>query len=151
MLVFGKVDHGTQHGATSPWIDAQFAPIEDYQKQIDAQEHRRYIKTHTPLDGIPFFETCPYLVVFRDPRDAFCSGLNHRDNMTNQELAKQGFPSGANAFHAWINEVREPGTWDLQSVVSMAHFFKTYWEHRHLPNLHVFHYSDMKRDLRVPS
>jgi aryl sulfotransferase len=148
MLVFGKVDHGTQPGVISPWIDAQFAPIEDYLKQVDAQEHRRYIKTHTPLDGIPFFETCPYLVVFRDPRDAFCSGLNHRDNMTNQELANQAFPSGTNAFHDWINGTQELGTWDRQSVESMAHFFKTYWEYRDLPNVHLFHYSDMKRDLK---
>ena len=110
MLVFGKVDHGTQPGIISPWIDAQFAPIEDYLKQVEAQQHRRFIKTHTPLDGIPYYENCTYLVVFRDPRDAFCSGINHRDNMNDQELANSAFPSGPTAFNDWLSHVREPGS-----------------------------------------
>lgn len=148
MLVFREVDHGKQPGVISPWIDAQFAPIEEYLEQVDAQKHRRYIKTHTPLDGIPYFEECTYLAVFRDPRDVYCSGINHRDNMNDQELALSAFPSGPNAFHDWLERVREPGTWDLQSLDSLTHFFKTYWAYRDVPNIHLLHYSDMKRDLR---
>lgn len=148
MLVFGKVDHGTQPGVISPWIDAQFAPIDDYLKQVEAQTHRRYIKTHTPLDGIPYFPECTYLAVFRDPRDAFFSMLNHRDNMADAELAFSVFPSGPGAFADWLSREGEPGTWDLQALVALVQFFKTYWQCRDLPNIHVFHYSDMKRDLK---
>ncbi len=147
MLVFGKVDHGTQPGVISPWIDAQFAPIDDYLKQIEAQKHRRYIKTHTPLDGIPYFLDCTYLAVLRDPRDAFFSMLNHRDNMTDAELALGSFPSGPNAFSDWLNREGDPGNWDQQSLAALVHFFNTYWQYRDLPNIHLFHYSDMKRDL----
>ena len=61
MLVSGKVDHGTQPGLVSPWVDANFVPVEDYLKQVDAQTHRRYMKTHTPFDGIPYFpEPLPF-------------------------------------------------------------------------------------------
>ena len=148
MLVFGKVDHGTQPGVISPWIDAQFAPIDDYLQQVEAQTHRRYIKTHTPLDGIPYFPECTYLVVFRDPRDVFFSMLNHRDNMTDAELAFSTFPSGPSAFADWLAREGEPGTWDLQALSAFVQFFKTYWQYRDLPNIHVFHYSDMKRDLK---
>ena len=148
MLVFETADHGQQPGVVSPWIDADFAPIEDYLAQVEAQEHRRYLKTHTPFDGIPFHPECTYLAIFRDPRDVYFSGTNHRDNMTDQELATSAFPSGPNAFQDWIEKVREPGTWDLQSVESLVHFFKTYWPYRDLPNVHLYHYSDMKRDLR---
>jgi hypothetical protein len=148
MLVFGRADHGQQPGVVSPWIDADFAPIEDYLQQVQAQQHRRYLKTHTPLDGIPYHPQCTYLVVFRDPRDVFFSGINHRDNMTDQELANSAFPSGDNAFQRWLDEVREPDTWDLQSVDSLVHFFNSYWPYRDLPNVHVYHYSDLKRDLR---
>lgn len=148
MLVFGKVDHGKQPGVLSPWLDAEFAPIEDDLAQLEAQQHRRYIKTHSPFDGIPYHPDCQYLAVFRDPRDAYCSGLNHRDNMTDEELAKEAFPSGDNQFADWLYKVREPGTWDLQSVESLTHFFKSYWDYRELNNVHLFHYSDMKRDLK---
>lgn len=148
MLIFGTPDHGKQSSSISPWIDAAFAPLEAYLATVDAQTHRRYLKTHTPFDGIPYYETCPYLVVFRDPRDVFFSGINHRDNMTDQDLANAAFPNGANAFDDWLYKVREPGTWDLQSLDSLTHFFKTYWPYRDLDNVRVYHYADMSRDLR---
>ena len=148
MLVFGTADHGAQPGNISPWVDANFAPIEDYLEQVEAQTHRRYLKTHTPFDGIPYFPDCAYLVVFRDPRDVYISSVNHRDNMTDQELACSALPSGPNAYHDWLTEMMEPGTWDRYTLGALIHFFKTYWPYRDLENVHLFHYSDMKRDLK---
>jgi aryl sulfotransferase len=147
MLVFGTADHGQQPGVISPWIDANFAPIDEYLAQVEAQTHRRYIKTHSPFDGIPYYPECTYLAVFRDPRDVFFSQSNHRDNMNDQALASAVFQTGENAFHDWLREVREPGTWDRYSLDTILHCFKTYWDHRDLPNVHLFHYSDMTRDL----
>jgi aryl sulfotransferase len=147
MLVFGSHDHGQQSSALSPWIDASFAPIDEYLAQIELQSNRRFIKTHTPLDGIPYHPECNYFVVLRDPRDAYFSGLNHRDNMNNQEMANQIFPNGADAFADWLKTERTPPRWDLVSLESITHFFKSYWQYRHLPNIHIFHYSDMQRDL----
>lgn len=148
MLIFGTPDHGKQSSSISPWIDATFAPIDEYLATVEAQTHRRYIKTHTPFDGIPYHEACQYLVVFRDPRDVFLSGVNHRDNMTDQELANTGFPNGEHAFDDWLYKLFEPGACDVQSLDSLVHFFKTYWPYRDLDNLHLYHYSDMSRDLR---
>ena len=71
-LIFGTADHGQSPAYISPWIDAKLDPLDEYLKIVDAQPHRRFIKTHTPLDGIPYFESCEYLAVFRDPRDAYC-------------------------------------------------------------------------------
>lgn len=148
MLVFGTTDHGKQVSSISPWIDAAFAPIDAYLAEIDQQAHRRFIKTHTPFDGIPYYPECTYLVIFRDPRDVYLSGINHRDNMTDEELANSVFPSGANAYSDWLHAVREPGTWDLQSVDSLAHFYRSYWPYRDLPNVHIHHYTDMKNELQ---
>jgi len=77
----------------------------------------------------------------------YCSGLNHRDNMTDADLANAAFPSGDKQFEDWLYKVREPGGWDLQSLDSLAHFLKSYWDFRDLDNVHLFHYSDMQRDL----
>ena len=147
-LVFGTADHGAKPATISPWIDANFAPIHDYLQQVEAQTHRRYLKTHTPFDGIPYHRDCVYLVIFRDPRDVFISTCNHRDNMSDQKLALMAIPSGPNAFHDWLFEKREPGTWDRYNLVALVDFFKSYWPYRHLENVHLFHYSDMMRDLR---
>jgi aryl sulfotransferase len=149
MLVFGKVDHGVQSSTASPWIDAQFAPIDEYLAHVEEQKHRRYIKTHSPLDGIPYFPECTYLVVCRDPRDVYCSNINHRDNMTDEEMALSIFMSGENAFENWLKLEQEPGGWDKQTLQLTTHFLQTYWEYQDLPNIHLFHYSDMKQNLEV--
>ncbi len=40
----------------SAWIDRRFPqPIEAVVAQIEAQEHRRFLKSHLPLDGLPFY------------------------------------------------------------------------------------------------
>ena len=59
--------------AMSPWIEAQFDPIDEVLARLEAQPHRRFIKTHTPADGIPFFSGAKYVFVARDGRDAFMS------------------------------------------------------------------------------
>src|SRR5579864_2036013 len=38
----------------SPWLHMQTAPAADVIAALEAQQHRRFIKTHTPLDGVPF-------------------------------------------------------------------------------------------------
>jgi len=148
MLVFEKADHGEQPGVISPWIDANFAPIEEYLGMVDSQTHRRFIKTHTPFDGIPYFEECQYLVVCRDPKDMFFSLLNHQDNMSDEELASALIVRSDNTFEDWVSGSLIPEMFDTQTLETPTHFLKTYWEHRDLPNVHLFHYYDMKQDLR---
>ena len=61
----------------SPWLDFRKAPLSDVLKQLEAQQHRRFIKTHLPLDGLPFYPQVKYIVVGRDARDVFMSLWNH--------------------------------------------------------------------------
>jgi len=145
MLVFGKADHGEKPGVVSPWIDANFAPIAEYLEQVDAQQHRRFIKTHTPLDGIPYFDECTYLVVCRDPRDLYFSMLNHLSNMSDADLVSEISPG---SFENWLQGSLDPNNFDRQSVQTPTHFLQSYWPFKKLPNIHLFHYADMKADLR---
>ena len=148
MFVFGGPDHGEKPGVVSPWVDANFSELDDCMAQVEAQTHRRYLKTHSPLDGIPYHEACTYLVIFRDPRDTYFSSSNHRDNMSDQALALSVFPSGDGAFEEWLTKERPDGAWDVVCLDSLCHFMNSYWPYRDLPNVHLFHYSDMKRDLK---
>ncbi len=68
--------------------------------------------------------------------------------MTDKKLADVIFPRVDDAYNDRFYAVRESGTWDLQSVDSLGHFFKTYWAYKNLPNIHLFHYSDMKKELK---
>lgn len=148
MLVFETHDHGEQPGVISPWIDANFAPIDEYLEQINIQSHRRYIKTHTPLDGIPYFSECTYLVVARDPRDMYFSLRNHRENMADEALASGVLPRGENEFEKWVSGSLDPTDFDRQTLETPTHFLQTYWDYKDVPNIHFFHYFDMKQDMR---
>ncbi len=65
----------------SPWIDMVTRARTEVFADLEAQTHRRFIKTHTPLDGIPNDPTVTYICVGRDPRDVALSMDHHIDNM----------------------------------------------------------------------
>src|SRR3954447_12027368 len=46
----------------SPWLDMTISPLAEVMATLDAQTHRRFIKTHTPLDGLPMHAEVTYLV-----------------------------------------------------------------------------------------
>ena len=64
----------------SPWIDMVTRARTDVFADLGAQTHRRFIKTHTPLDGIPDDPAVTYICVGRDPRDIALSIDRHIDN-----------------------------------------------------------------------
>ena len=53
MLVLGRPDLGEPIGRLSPWLDMLIVTDEEVFGRLEAQRHRRFIKTHTPLDSIP--------------------------------------------------------------------------------------------------
>ncbi|MEY4269187.1 MAG: hypothetical protein RLZZ58_403, partial [Pseudomonadota bacterium] len=62
---------------TQPWIDQRIRPIADVLAMLAAQPGRRAVKTHSPLDALPYFDEMLYIHVTRDPRDACMSYHNH--------------------------------------------------------------------------
>src|SRR6185369_12165293 len=64
----------------SPWIDMVTRARTEVFADLEAQTHRRFIKTHTPLDGIPNDPAVSYICVGRDPRDVALSIDRHIDN-----------------------------------------------------------------------
>ena len=70
--------------AISPWIELKIVPAAEMHAQLAAQTHRRFMKTHTPADGIPWFDEARYVFVARDGRDAFMSLCNHIENFRDE-------------------------------------------------------------------
>jgi hypothetical protein len=63
----------------SPWLDSQILPHDLVYAQLAEQRHRRFIKTHTPLDGIPLDPRVTYIVTARHPLDTFVSLRRHNE------------------------------------------------------------------------
>ena len=62
-LIFGKPDFEGKITDISPWVDSKLETPEICMGILEAQTHRRFVKTHTPLDGIPYYDSCEYLIV----------------------------------------------------------------------------------------
>src|SRR5215469_16954774 len=65
----------------SPWLDILARPLDEVLADLAGQSHRRFIKTHTPLDGLPFDDRVTYICAGRDPRDVAVSWDNHFSNL----------------------------------------------------------------------
>ena len=68
----------------APWLDMSLPPLEEIVQGLEAQTGRRALKTHLPLDGLPYFDTARYIVVGRDIRDVFMSIWNHHSGYTDE-------------------------------------------------------------------
>src|ERR1043165_4069581 len=77
LLIFEGPDFPDRLSVISPWLDMDLTPVDEIYDRLAAQTHRRFIKTHAPLDGIPRDERVTYVVVGRDPRDVFLSMGGH--------------------------------------------------------------------------
>ena len=80
LLVLGEPELPVPLNTLSPWIDMVNRARKEVLADLDAQTHRRFIKTHTPLDGLPNDPTVTYICVGRDPRDVALSIDHHIDN-----------------------------------------------------------------------
>lgn len=86
LLVFDGPDFPDKLTTISPWLDMDTTPLPEIRDRLDAQQHRRFIKTHAPLDGLPLDERVTYVLVGRDPRDAFLSMAQHHENLNFETL-----------------------------------------------------------------
>ena len=81
LLLFDGPDLPAPMPLLSPWLDLTAMPVEHVVAALDAQDHRRMIKTHTPLDGLVLDDRVTYVGVGRDPRDAAMSMIADADRM----------------------------------------------------------------------
>jgi aryl sulfotransferase len=143
----------------SPWLDMRVAPLEEIMGALDGMPFRRCIKTHLALDGLPYYDEAKYLMVGRDPRDVFMSLLHHWGSHTAQfyeMINAEGRPGPEfphfeddphKLFRQWITRGWFEWESDGYPYWSMLHHAKTWWEFRHLPNIELVHYSDLRADL----
>jgi hypothetical protein len=165
LLVFGTPDFDSDLDLLSPWLDARKKTRESVLAALEAQRHRRFVKTHTPLDGLPFEARVTYVCVGRDPRDVGISWGNHRANVDPRAImrareaagladAREPLGVGPEAeavserdrFRHWMLDAT-PVTDSGASLRFTMHHLGTFWDARDSPNVVLVHYDDLKADL----
>lgn len=137
-------------GQVSPWIDMRASPIDELAHRVAAQDHRRFLKSHSRADALAIDSDVTYVVVYRDVRDALVSWANHRGGM-HPEIVE-----GCNALAAADGVDPWPPRWsgdfdDLLDEWEPAHspalHLASWWPLRHESNVVFVHYNDLKADL----
>ena len=114
--------------------------------RLEAQEHRRFVKTHLPLDGLPDLPGARWIHVARDGRDACLSYHHHCMGFTAEALAaldREGtdgrddrppYPPIATRpgtfFQDWLERGIVPGHADGFPFLSYFHLERTFWQRR---------------------
>ncbi len=155
VLVFASPELPDRLGRLSPWLDWQVEPKEEVLARLADQAHRRVIKTHTPLDGVPLDDRATYIVVGRDPLDMAVSLYHHGDNIDRSRMAElTGQPERDRPprpplrewlvqFIDWEGDARK---WLDTLPGAMLHLSDA-WSRRHDPNVVLVHYDDLLADL----
>ena len=137
----------------SPWMDLRVPPKEVKLPLVEAQTHRRFLKTHLPVDALRFSTSAKYLYIGRDGRDVVWSMYNHHVNANktwydalNETPGRVGPPiekpplDVRQYWHDWIARDGHP-FWPFWENV------RSWWEIRNLPNVILIHFADLKRDM----
>ena len=138
--------------AISIWLDSRVNPKRN-RAILDAQMHRRIIKSHLPFDALPYAPAPKYIYVARDGRDTIWSFYAHLANanehyfkLYNDTPGRVGpplppaDPDQRRFFRRWLKEDGAP-FWPFWEHV------RSWWEARELPNVRLIHFNDLKRDL----
>jgi aryl sulfotransferase len=137
----------------APWLDARFEPIDEVIGRLDAQTHRRSIKTHTPADGIPWYRSASYIVVGRDGRDAVMSMLNHTRNLQPAlipELVSSAVAEGIDLSGVSpppVDDIHAFFTWYIDEDPIWFEHVASFWPHHGELNVLFVHYNDMQANL----
>jgi len=163
LLIFGDASLPRPLTELSPWLDIQTDTISNVFAALAAQRHRRFIKSHTPLDGIPFDERVTYICVGRDPRDAAISSDNHLNNMNREVLIKARETAAGShdlpslipdevppraedpvaRFWRWVEDDAPP----REGLELLLHHLGTFWDRQQAANVVLVHYADLQADL----
>lgn len=153
LLVFGDPDLPAPLAQLSPWLDWDIEPIDDVRDRLVRQEHRRFIKTHTPLDGIPMHPDVTYLVAGRHPLDVADSLFAHLHNIDRdrfeQLTGRRGAPPRvpfAEWFQTWMHPTRGPQQ-DLDTLPGLVHHITNANEMANELEVVLVHYDDLTSDL----
>jgi hypothetical protein len=163
MLLFDRVDLGGPISTISPWLDMLIHTDDEVFDLLERQTHRRFIKTHTPLDGLPRHPSVTYLAVIRHPLDVALSDRDHDANMRIEHIVDLRIdasgpvapgvviaepPEEPREFLRWfIDNDMQPSGSGPRGLADYCQQVRTYWDARQATNVHLFHYADLWSDL----
>ena len=140
-------------GELSPWLDMVVPPREVKLAMLEAQTHRRFVKTHLPVDALVFSPTAKYIYIGRDGRDMVWSLYDnelktkkiwldtmHAASSPGAPAHQQETLTATAYFRRWLERDGFP-------IFSLWENVRSWWSIRDLPNVLLVHFNALKADL----
>lgn len=155
LLIFDTPDLPRPLTEISPWLDTPTFDTARIIATLEAQRHRRFIKSHTPLDGLPHHPEVTYVTVGRDPLDVMVSFEHARANVSPDAEVRLAGPRPPDPpedplerFRLWADaEFAIESTSFGVTLANIVHHLQTFWDRRDDDQVAIFHYRELKADL----
>ena len=149
LLFSGDPEVNPEPSIKMPWIDVRLREMEEVAARLEAMPHRRSVKSHTPMDGLPYGEDGQYLLVFRHPLDAHFSFRNFVRNIPIRafDLFYPEDDETGVTFRRFMDGGREGYDMDVMPLAHILHHYNCALAFADRPNVTLFHYADMTHDL----
>lgn len=149
LLLSGDPQVETELSVRMPWVDIRVREVEEVAARLDAMQTRRSMKSHTPLDGLPLHGEAQYLCVFRHPLDVHFSFRQHLKTLPMPFFGlwyPENDPDGV-TFRRFLDGGPEGFDMDAVPLAHILRHYETALALADRPNVTLFHYADMTRDL----
>jgi aryl sulfotransferase len=137
--------------AISPFVEERVPPITEKLALLEAQTHRRFVKSHLCADSAVYSPKARYIYVARDGRDVGWSLYHHHAERTDEWYAMVNKPEWGPPIGRPPESIRE---YFLDWVKKDGWPFWPFWENvrswwamRSAPNVLLVHFSELKADL----
>lgn len=146
-------EEGMEVAEMSPWLDLRVPSKAEKLAAVEAQTHRRFLKTHLPVDALVFSPTAKYIYIGRDGRDVVWSMHNHH------ATANESWYAALNDTPGRVGPPIEKPTASIRQYYRDwldrdGHPWWPFWEHarswwaiRELPNVMMLHFAKLKEDM----
>ncbi len=149
LLLSGDPEVEPELATKMPWVDIRFREMSEVAERLEAMTHRRCMKSHTPMDGLPHHDCAQFICVFRHPLDAHFSYRRHLANI-HMPFFSHWFPEDDTdgvTFRRFLDAGAEGYDGDAAPLAHIIRHYKAALARAERPNVSMFHYADMTRDL----
>lgn len=149
LLFSGDPDIETELSVKMPWVDIRLREMAEVAERLEAMRHRRCMKSHTPMDGLPLDEHAQYICVFRHPLDAHFSYRKHLRNipLSTFDMWYPEEDEDGITFRRFLDGGAEGFDGDAMPLAHILQHYKAAKAVADRPNVSLYHYADMQRDL----
>jgi hypothetical protein len=140
-LIFQSPDLPEPMRDLSPWMDATAVRRDALYAKLAAQKHRRFIKTHMPLNELPMDLRATHIVVARHPLDVAVS-MYYQDH---RDAGRFEVDPPHEWLLQWIDV--DPARAHRNSLPGALRSLSYVWARRSEPHVVLVHYDDLLADL----